>query len=76
MQQIQIGMDEVLAMERVGSELAYQDFKDKFKPKKTTDDCYTPALVYDAVAAWVAKEYRRDRGGGSSGLSGLAVIMS
>lgn len=63
MQQIQIGMDEVLAMERVGSELAYQDFKDKFKPKKTTDDCYTPALVYDAVAAWVAKEYRRDRGG-------------
>lgn len=23
-------------------ELAYEAFVDKFKPKKTTDDCYTP----------------------------------
>jgi hypothetical protein len=38
----------------------YQDFVDKFKPKKTTDDCYTPKLVYDAVADWVAKEYSLD----------------
>ena len=35
----------------------YQEFLEKFKLKKTTDDCYTPALVYDAVADWVAKEY-------------------
>jgi hypothetical protein len=35
----------------------YQKFIDKFKPKKTTDDCYTPANVYDAVLAWVTKEY-------------------
>ena len=56
----QIGIDEVLAMEAAGSEHAYQDFKDKFKPKKTTDDCYTPQLVYDAVAQWVAKEYGVD----------------
>lgn len=27
----------------------YKKFVDKFKPKKTTDDCYTPELVYDAV---------------------------
>ena len=35
----------------------YNEFLDKFEPKKTTDDCYTPDLVYDAVADWVAKEY-------------------
>jgi len=26
----------------------YAAFLDKFKPKKTTDDCYTPAPVYAA----------------------------
>lgn len=35
----------------------YDKFVDKFKPKKTTDDCYTPANIYKAVAGWVAKEY-------------------
>lgn len=35
----------------------YQAFLDKFVPKKTTDDCCTPELVYDAVAKWVAEEY-------------------
>ena len=35
----------------------YEGFVEKFKPKKTTDDCYTPQLVYDAVAFWTAKEY-------------------
>ena len=59
--QIQIGMDEVLAMEKAGSDLKYEEFKEKFKPKKTTDDCYTPELVYDAVADWVAREYHVDR---------------
>ena len=59
----QIGMDEVLALDKVNSEQAYQEFKEKFKPKKTTDDCYTPQLVYDAVAEWVAKEYGRDPAG-------------
>ena len=39
----------------------YDAFVDKFKPKKTTDDCYTPPMVYDAVADWVAKEYGLDR---------------
>lgn len=59
--QLQIGMDEVLKLEAAGHEQAYQDFKDKFKPKKTTDDCYTPENVYDVIADWVANEYNLDR---------------
>ena len=35
----------------------YKAFVDKFKPKKTTDDCYTPALIYEAVKDWACKEY-------------------
>lgn len=35
----------------------YQAFVDKFKPKKTTDDCYTPAPVYEAVKTWVIDKY-------------------
>lgn len=35
----------------------YKDFVDKFKPKKTTDDCYTPDNVFRAVVDWVVKEY-------------------
>ena len=31
----------------------YEGFVEKFKPKKTTDDCYTPAAVYTAVLDWV-----------------------
>ena len=27
----------------------YEDFVEKFKPKKTTDDCYTPPNVYEEV---------------------------
>ena len=39
----------------------YNEFLDKFELKKTTDDCYTPDKVYDAVAEWVANEYGVDR---------------
>lgn len=39
----------------------YNEFLDKFEIKKTTDDCYTPDLVYDAVADWVAAEYNLNR---------------
>ena len=35
----------------------YNEFLEKFEAKKTTDDCYTPDRVYNAVADWVAKEY-------------------
>lgn len=35
----------------------YEEFVEKFKPKKTTDDCYTPEIVYDSIAEWVTTEY-------------------
>ena len=38
----------------------YDGFLDKFEPKKTTDDCYTPPAVYEAVKDWVVKEYAVD----------------
>ena len=31
----------------------YDTFVDKFKPKKTTDDCYTPDNVYQACLDWL-----------------------
>nr|DAH94458.1 MAG TPA: adenine-specific methyltransferase [Caudoviricetes sp.] len=43
----------------------YEEFVEKFKPKKTTDDCYTPDVIYDAVRDWAVKEY---------GLSGARII--
>jgi hypothetical protein len=39
----------------------YLEFLDKFKANKTTDDCYTPAVVYEAVAKWVENEYNVSR---------------
>ena len=35
----------------------YEEFVEKFKPKLTTDDCYTPDLVYTAIKDWAVKEY-------------------
>ena len=31
----------------------YDGFVEKFKPKKTTDDCPTPPAVYDAILGWL-----------------------
>ena len=39
----------------------YNEFLEKFEIKKTTDDCYTPDLVYDAVADYVASTYKVER---------------
>ena len=39
----------------------YDAFVDKFKIKLTTDDCYTPENVFEAVADWVSMEYSLDR---------------
>ena len=39
----------------------YQEFLAKFEAKKTTDDCYTPDLVYEAVADYVATKYKRSK---------------
>lgn len=35
----------------------YDEFEDKFKPKLTTDDCYTPPAIYNAVKEWAIQEY-------------------
>ena len=40
----------------------YKAFVEKFKAKKTTDDCYTPPNIYEAIAGWVAREYGLDAG--------------
>ena len=38
----------------------YSLFVEKFKPKKTTDDCYTPEKVYNAVLEWVKANAKID----------------
>ena len=35
----------------------YQKFLEKFEDKHTTDDCYTPPPVYEAVKLWAVEEY-------------------
>ena len=35
----------------------YEEFVEKFRPKKTTDDCYTPPEVYEAVADYVSRRF-------------------
>ena len=35
----------------------YEGFVEKFKPKKTTDDCYTPPEVYEVIKDWVCNRY-------------------
>ena len=34
----------------------YGEFTEKFKPKLTTDDCYTPVEVYEAVLGWLREK--------------------
>jgi hypothetical protein len=50
--------------ENFTAELADNDqyalFVDKFKPKKTTDDCYTPPEVYETIKGWACEEYGID----------------
>lgn len=38
----------------------YDGFVEKFKPKKTTDDCYTPPEVYEVTRDWACAEYGID----------------
>ena len=35
----------------------YEAFVEKFTPKLTTDDCYTPANIYEAAKNWAVNEY-------------------
>ncbi len=56
-------MDKFEQQSLFGDNPAYKDFTDKFKPKLTTDDCYTPPEVYDAVRDWACAEYGIDPAG-------------
>lgn len=38
----------------------YEEFVEKFKQKKTTDDCYTPPTIYEIVKEWACREYGID----------------
>ena len=42
------------------SNAEYEAFVDKFNPKLTTDDCYTPPEVYEVVKNWVCAKYGID----------------
>ncbi len=35
----------------------YKNFLEKFEAKKTTDDCYTPSNIYEAVKKWCVGTY-------------------
>ena len=37
----------------------YDDFVDKFKDKKTTDDCYTPKAVFDVVLNYLKEKGKK-----------------
>ena len=39
----------------------YDMFVAKFEVKKTTDDCYTPENIYNAVRDWVCNKYNVDK---------------
>lgn len=43
----------------------YDAFVDKFKPKLTTDDCYTPQNIYEAIRDWALEHY---------GLQGAPIV--
>lgn len=45
------------ARENGEADEGYNEFVDKFKPKLTTDDCFTPSKVYEAAKDWAVKEY-------------------
>jgi hypothetical protein len=48
--------DHYWATEGVDSE-EYQEWLEQKQPKKTSDDCYTPANIFEAVKAWVLQHY-------------------
>lgn len=53
--------EKISANENAEESEEYKNFVDKFKPKKTTDDCYTPENIYETVVKWCEEEYNIDR---------------
>lgn len=53
-------------MNAVQAKLAdYDGFVEKFKPKLTTDDCYTPLQIYEIIKTWAVEKY---------GLQGRSIL--
>lgn len=48
------GMERAREMEETAE---YAAFVEKFVPRKTTDECYTPRAVYDVVKNWAVERY-------------------
>lgn len=46
---------------------SYEEFVEKFKRKKTTDDCYTPPRIFEVVEKWAREHSKVD-------ISGLETI--
>lgn len=46
---------------KIISNQTYKDFVEKFKTKKTTDDCYTPPEVYEVIKDYVINYYKLDK---------------
>ena len=44
----------------MAKQISFEDFCEKFQPKKTTDDCYTPPTIYEVIKNWACKEYGID----------------
>ena len=44
----------------MAKQISFEDFCEKFKSKKTTDDCYTPPTIYEVIKNWACKEYGID----------------
>ena len=47
-------------MKKLPKSKTYEEFVEKIKPKKTTDDCYTPPSIYEIVKHWACNEYGID----------------
>lgn len=56
-----ISQDEALSTEGMETNAEYDAFTEKFKPKLTTDDCFTPPDIYDVVAEYVSKRWDIER---------------
>lgn len=51
-------MNEILT--HGGKKETYEEFIDKFKEKHTTDECYTPAEVYDTICSYFCERFKID----------------
>lgn len=53
--------DEKMGANKQDGNDEYNEFLDKFETKKTTDDCYTPKNIYQAVADYVTETYQLNK---------------